>query len=164
MLSSIAVVDIPIHDQDFLKRKFLSGKRSASDDVMRKVFDIAANVPGDIQQLCEALWEETEEGDKITTETISKALTLIFAREQESYKAYYNLLTDLQARCLVGLAKEGGKNIFSSAFLKAISHTNTSSVRKAVGRLVSVDIVFERHGEYRFVNPFFKAWLLHIGK
>jgi len=38
-----------------------------------------------------------------------------------------------------------------------------TSVRKSVKRLCALEILFEYEDEYKFFNPFFRAWLLYNG-
>jgi len=147
----------------FLKKKFATGLRRINDDVLEKVFKIADNIPGDIQQLCEALWEVTSEKEIISLDKLKNAIELIFAREQKSYENYVGILTNIQVRCLMAIAKEGGKSVFSVSFMKAAGFNNPSSVRRAIIRLVKLNILFKSNGEYRFINPFFKAWLPQKG-
>lgn len=41
---------------------------------MNAVFSAAGRTPGDIQQLCHALWETSEEGDVIDIRSVARAL------------------------------------------------------------------------------------------
>ncbi|MCD4763317.1 MAG: hypothetical protein K8R28_04745, partial [Desulfobacterales bacterium] len=148
---------------EFLKKKFIGGQRKIEDKVLEKVFEIANNIPGDIQQLCEALWEVTLEKEIIGPDKLKNALELIFAREQKSYENYINLLTNIQLRCLMAIAKEGGKSVFSISFMKSAGFNNPSSVRRAITRMLKLNILFEIGGEYKFINPFFRAWLPYKG-
>lgn len=148
---------------EFLKKKFAMEQRKIDDEVLEKVFKIANNIPGDIQQLCEALWEVTLEKEIIGLDKLKNALELIFAREQKSYENYINLLTNIQFRCLMAIAKEGGKSVFSVSFMKSAGFNNPSSVRRAITRMLKLNILFESGGEYRFINPFFRAWLPYKG-
>jgi len=147
----------------FLKKKFITGQRKIDDEVLEKVFKIANNIPGDIQQLCEALWEVTSEKEIISPDKLKNALELIFAREQKSYENYVSLLTNIQLRCLMAIAKQGGKSVFSISFMKSAGFNNPSSVRRAITRLIKLSILFESGGEYKFINPFFRAWLPYKG-
>jgi AAA+ ATPase superfamily predicted ATPase len=152
----------------FLKKRFTTARRKIDHKVLEKVFEIASNIPGDIQQFCEALWQVTSEEKTINLSKLKDALELIFAREQKSYENYINLLTHLQHKCLMAVAKEGGKGVFSGPFMtgpfmKSAGLTNPSSVRRAIERLTKINILFHSGGEYRFINPFFRAWLLHKG-
>ncbi len=152
------------HTPELLKKKFTTGQRRIHDEVLEKVFKIANNIPGDIQQLCEALFEVTSGKDIIISlDKLKNALELIFAREQKSYENYISLLTNIQLRCLTSIAKEGGKSVFSVAFMKSAGFNNPSSVRRAITRLIKLNILFESGGEYRFINPFFRAWLPYKG-
>ena len=148
---------------EFLKKKFSTGQRKIDNKVLEKVFKIANNIPGDIQQLCEALWEVSTEKETVSLDKLKNALELIFAREQKSYENYISLLTNIQHRCLMAIAKEGGKSVFSVAFMKSAGFNNPSSVRRAITRLIKLNILFESGGEYRFINPFFRAWLPYKG-
>ncbi|MEA3384994.1 MAG: hypothetical protein U9Q89_00835 [Thermodesulfobacteriota bacterium] len=148
---------------EFLKKKFRTEQRKIEDEVLQKVFEIANNIPGDIQQLCEALWEVTLEKEIISLDKLKNALELIFSREQKSYENYISLLTNIQLKCLVAIAKEGGKRVFSVAFMKSAGFNNPSSVRRAITRLIKLNILFKSGGEYRFINPFFRAWLSYKG-
>ena len=147
----------------FLNKKFANGNRKIATAVLEKVFAIANDIPGDIQQLCEALWEITTEKETINANKLKSALELIFSREQKSYENYIGLLTNIQYRCLLAIAKQGGTGVFSVAFLKSAGFNNPSTVRRAITRLTHLNIVFESQGIYQFINPFFRAWLLQIG-
>jgi len=60
--SSISVDVGPLDTEGFahfLADKFAMGKRTVDQSAMAKVIQIAENVPGDVQELCEALWETT---------------------------------------------------------------------------------------------------------
>jgi len=160
----ITVESLPYKEfSQFLKKKFSTGQRKIDNKVFEKVFKIANNIPGDIQQLCEALWEVTTEKETVSLDKLKNALELIFAREQKSYENYISLLTNIQLRCLTAIAKEGGKSVFSIAFMKSAGFNNPSSVRRAITRLIKLNILFESGGEYRFINPFFRSWLPYKG-
>ncbi len=160
----MTVAPLPYKEfSEFLRKKFSEGLRRVDDETLEKVFQIANNIPGDIQQLCDALWEVTSEREDIGIGNLKSALELIFAREQKSYENYISLLTDIQLKCLMAIGVEGGKAVFSVSFMKAAGFNNPSTVKRAVTRLIKLNILFESEGEYRFTNPFFRAWLPHKG-
>lgn len=142
---------------EFLKKRFAIGRQRINDDVLKKVFEIVYDIPGDIQQFCEALWTVTSDNETIGQNKLKDALELIFAREQKSYENDLSLLTDFQIRCLVAIAREGGNNILSVAFLKSAGVNNPSSVQRAITRMVGLNILYKSKKEYRFVNPFFQG-------
>jgi len=153
----------PLDSQDFIKfieSKFNSGKRSVDRQVLHTVFEICAHVAGDVQQLCSSLWEVTSSGHKINKEHIPLALKRIFAIESKVYESALLSITDQQLNCLTAVARYGGKAPTSSMFLQNSGIALASSVMKAIQRLVKLKILFRYGGEYRFSNPFFRAWLL----
>jgi hypothetical protein len=91
---------------------------------------------------------------------VGPALELIYARESKGYEAALVQLTGLQLKCLIGLAQMGGKTPLASAFIQGVGMNGPASVKKALNRLIQLKVIFRHEGEYKFVNPFFKTWLL----
>lgn len=164
LFKSAIAVDVGPLDREafagFLADKFALGKRVVDEGAMARVIEIAENVPGDVQELCEAIWETTAYRDAIREARIGPALELIYARESKGYEAALVQLTGHQLKCLIGLARMGGKAPLSSAFIQGVGITGPASVKKALNRLVKLKTVYRHEGEYKFVNPFFKTWLL----
>jgi hypothetical protein len=144
----------------FLSKKFASGKRNIEVEVLLKLMELADHVPGDVQELCSCLWENTAPGDDITNKAIGPALELIFARESKGYEAVLVQLTGQQLKCLTGLARVGGKAPLSAAFLRETGIGSPASVQKALNRLLKSKVIYRHEGEYKFVNPFLKSWLV----
>ncbi len=145
----------------FLIEKFKTGKRTISPEVFDVISRICFDVPGDVQQLCSALWETTSYNSKIKKDGIIKALEQIFAHEFKGYETILKVITTQHLKILSTLASVGGKGPMSSKFLKKSGISQASSVHKAVKRLVELKIIFYFEDEYRFVNPFFRAWLIY---
>jgi len=161
--SAIAINVGPIDREQFiafLKSRFSLGKRSIDQSVLELIFKIAEDNPGDIQQLCGAIWETTSYKDIIDASIIPNALQLIYAREFKGYEAILVQLTANQVKCLVGLAKIGGKAPLSSEFVKEVGIELPATIKKSLTRLIQLKIIYRYQGEYKFVNPFFKSWLL----
>lgn len=147
--------------QKFVMDKFQIGKRQITTDALNHIFKISFHVPGDIQQLCDALWDITSYGDKISAEQIPAALEQIFAQESKGYETILKIISAQQLNVLTGLARIGGKTPTSSVFLIGSGIPQASSVKTAINRLINLKIIFYHEDEYRFVNPFFRAWLLY---
>ncbi len=146
--------------KDYIQKRFENGGRCINDDVFDRIFEIAGNVSGDIQQLCSALWSISNTGDTIRQENIPGAVELIFARESKVYEADIETISEQQFICLVGIARYGGKELTGSRFLMKIGIPSSASVLKALERLIKLRIIFKSGKEYKFTNPFFRAWLL----
>jgi archaellum biogenesis ATPase FlaH len=160
---------IPIHVgpldsgifHEFIKNRFNTGKRQIDPEAIGDIFDICFKIPGDVQQLCSALWDTTAPGEQITAVRIPVALELIFSHELKGYETILKIVSSQQLKLLTALARLGGKAPMSSAFLKNSGIAQASSIQRALGRLIDLRIIFHYENEYRFVNPFFRAWLLH---
>lgn len=144
----------------FLKNKFSLGKRTIDDNVLDIGFEITGGLPGDIQQYCGALWDTTNEKAHIDKQCIPEAMRLIFSREEKGYEAVLVQLTGQQLRCLVGLARFGGTAPYSGIFLRGVGISASSSVKKALQKLERLRVIYRYGDEYKFINPFFKSWLL----
>lgn len=147
--------------QTFIAAKFTTGKRKLDPGALDRVFDICFNIAGDIQQLCGALWESTSYGDAIGAERIPVALEQIFAHEAKGYETALKIVTGQQLKFLASLARLGGREPTSARFLRQSGIFQASSAQAALKRLIDLKLVLRYKGEYRFVNPFFRAWLLY---
>jgi uncharacterized protein len=164
--SAIPITIGPIDKNEFgffLMKKFETTERKIADAALARIFTISENITGDIQQLCSAVWEISRPGTIIDERCVIEAVKLIFSREEKSYEHVLGLLSKLQYQCLLALSEFGGAKISSNHFVKACGSANPSSVRKAVFRLVDYNVLFESEGEFRFVNPFFRAWIVFRG-
>ena len=144
----------------FIKTRFKTGKRTIEEDIIDKIFSISNMVTGDIQQLCEALWSTSSYGDKIDHDCFCRAVELIFSHENIVYQRIFGELTNFQLRVLKSIALHGGFEIFSNNFFEKNGFTNASSVKASVNKLLKSKILFYYQKQYKFINPFFKLWLL----
>ncbi len=145
----------------FITDKFQIGRRQITNDTLNHIFKISFNVPGDIQQLSDALWDITSYGDTISEKHIPTALEQIFAHESKGYETILKIISGQQLKVLIGLTRIGGKAPTSSDFLLGSGIPQPSSIKTALNRLIDLKIIFYYEDEYRFVNPFFRAWLLY---
>ncbi len=156
-------ITIPPIEQDvfssFIIKKFKLAKRTIKKEVLSKIFEITANISGDILQLCEALWSVSAENEVIDEDAIPKALQLIFAREHQSYEMVLSSLSHNQQKALTGLAKYPGCQLNSAEFLRLSGIGQPSSVNAAVKKLIDRRIIFKKANDYSFSNPFLATWL-----
>jgi hypothetical protein len=153
----------PLHPQEFipfLAEKFATGKRVLSPELGERILSLADHTSGDVQQLCGALWETTCHGDPLEEKHLPPALLRIFAQETKGYEAMLVQVTAQQQNCLRALAALGGKNPYSETFMRETGIQHASSVKKAITRLCQLQIIYPREEDLRFINPFFKHWLI----
>lgn len=143
----------------FLNNRFAKGGRTFPRAVFDAIADATRNTPGFIQELCDALWQMSADGDVLSDETLKKALDVIFAREQEHFVFAVKQLTALQTRVLKAVAVKGGREIYSGAFLEAVGTHSPASVKKAMSKLMAEGLVYFVDDEYRIDNPFLAEWM-----
>ncbi|MEJ2031808.1 MAG: ATP-binding protein [Deltaproteobacteria bacterium] len=142
----------------FLEEKFVQSGRTINVDLLDRIFEICLDIPGDVQQLCRALWELGEE--RLETDSLTRALEVIWSQELKGYETALQMLSAQQFKVLSTIARIGGNAPTSAAFLREAGGLMPSSAKSALGRLLALRLVFYYRGEYRFVNPFFRAWLM----
>jgi AAA+ ATPase superfamily predicted ATPase len=148
--------------QEFITNKFQERKMKISGAAIDKILQITDENPGDTQQLCSAIYDISEAETLISEDIINMALQYLFAEERKGYEAQLARLTSIQLKCLTAVARAGGRNTSSRDFIRISGVALPTTIRKALKRLEELKILFDRDGEYRFVNPFFARWLIHM--
>ena len=143
----------------FITARFEKGNRWISQPVVARIIDFADGVSGDVQELCEAMWETSTDGAEISLDGMSAALDLIFSRELGGYGAIYERLTAGQSAVLRALAGNPSARPYSIEFVSQVGMP-TSSIRRIMSRLADSRIIYSSGGTYRFSNPFFREWIL----
>jgi len=144
----------------FLLNKFKQGGRHVPSELLLRVFELCQNIPGDIQQLCEALWYSSDIGDTLTEDYLHQALNTIYAREQKAYELALASLKSTNLKVLKALAHLGGKSPTSNKFMEAVGVRNSNAIKQALSRLMALRLVHRGKDAYLFDNPFFRTWLL----
>lgn len=145
----------------FLKKRFDSGERNVDESVYAKIFETAANNPSDVQQLCSAIWDCSSPGDEIESDFLPVALKHIFATERKGYEYLVRPLTKQQFVCLKTLAEIGGDHPQSKAFLEVSGIKTPASVKRALDKLIKMEIIYGSDLKHKFFDPFFREWLRH---
>jgi len=143
---------------EFLRGRFATGNRMLSDAMYRRISGLARRTPGYMQEMCDAIWDQTDKGETISEQTLRRGLETIFSRERDHYEIFVRRLTALQMRVLRGIAVRGGRDVYSGDFLQAVAVFSAASVRRALEKLESSGLIFNHDHEYKFVNPFFAEW------
>lgn len=154
----VGVID-RIDFERFLKGRFKDVKRRPSPDLLSAVLEEVDDIPGDAQELCEALCDATDDNVVVTKDDISSALKIVFAREGDKFEGYCSRLSPIQFKLIVAMALYGGRNLQSGEFLRLSGISNTASIRRALSRLEELRYVYKFRDEWKFNSTFFKSWL-----
>lgn len=143
----------------YLRERFDRGRRRADDAFLGSVLDVADRIPSDVQQLCSSIWEVTAERRVLEAADLHAGLDRLVAGRRGTYEAMVHPLTDVQMRVLRTTARRGGHAPQSRDFLEESGVRLPASVRRALLRLVDLEILYDDRGIWRFFDPFFRAWL-----
>jgi hypothetical protein len=148
------------HFRAFLDTRFHTGRRRVPDSTYEQIFALAEDNPSDVQQLCAAVWDCSNVGESIGSAELQRALHRIFATERKGFETLVRPLTDTQMRCLRGLAKLGGDKPQSKKFLEESGIRLAATAKRALNRLVALELVYDSDKNYKFFDPFFRQWIL----
>ncbi|MBN1672525.1 MAG: ATP-binding protein [Kiritimatiellae bacterium] len=143
----------------FLRKSFADGRRSIADPLLVRIFDLCHDVPGDVQRLCQCLWDESRMGTKLEEPMLATALHRLFSDEERAYTILLEYVTGQQLKCLRALGEMGGGASLSGQLLALTGVAANSSVQRALNSLVKKRILFRQGKLYRFCDPFFGEWI-----
>ena len=95
----------------------------------------------------------------ITEADIDEALNILMSRESSVYIAIWEELTIKQKNLMVALAKEEYPEVFSNKFLETYGLGSSSSIQKALKRLLKKELVQQESGSYIIYDLFLKKWI-----
>ena len=150
---------VPVDFAAFIVRRFKAGGRKVSSEFAARIIRFADGVSGDVQELCDALWERTDDGASVGEGDLPAALDCVFAREIGAFEAALARMTARQMRVIRALAEQPTGSVFAADFMKLAGMTNAGAMKKAIDRFITDRLIFMKDGVYRFSNPFFKEWI-----
>ena len=71
-------------------------------EVWNRVFEICSDVPGDIQQFCDALWDISSPEEQLNLDHLPRSLESIFAHEFKGYETTLKVISGQQLKVLAG--------------------------------------------------------------
>jgi hypothetical protein len=142
---------------------FEKGGRTIDPEQLNNLYEMLYGNTGDLQQLCNALWEVSKPGQTLGNSRIQEAFDMVWETELPVYAAYRKSLTKQQNRVLQTLALVDGKEPFGGQFRKVAGDISPGTVQKSLAKLEELDLVFQPYSsdDYRFYAPFFKLWLVN---
>lgn len=143
----------------YVVARFKKGKRLIDENTAAELVRYADSVTGEVQHLCEAIWDTTETGATISLDNINAAFELVFAREYESCGDSVRQLTPLQTSVMRAIAETNGLKMLSEEFMAMVGTSSIGALRAALARLVNKRLIYQYGGEYKFTNPFFREWI-----
>ena len=95
----------------------------------------------------------------ITEADIGRALDILISKESSTYIDMWEELTIKQKNLMVALAKEEYPEVFSKSFLETYGLGPSSSIQKALKKLLQKEFIQPENGSYVIYDLFFKKWI-----
>jgi len=143
----------------FAKKKFSDQAIDIGRNELNSILNNTECHPYYFQMLCHVLLELCMDSRMITEADIDEALNILISRESSVYVAIWEELTIKQKNLMVALAKEEYPEVFSNKFLETYSLGSSSSIQKALKKLLKKELVQQENGSYIIYDLFFKKWI-----
>jgi len=143
----------------FAKKKFSDQAIDIGHNELNSILNNTECHPYYFQMLCHVLLELCMDSRMITEADIDEALNILISRESSVYVAIWEELTIKQKNLMVALAKEEYPEVFSNKFLETYSLGSSSSIQKALKKLLKKELVQQENGSYIIYDLFFKKWI-----
>lgn len=143
----------------FAKKKFSDQAIDIDHNELNSILNNTECHPYYFQMLCHVLLELCMDSRVITEADIDEALNILISRESSVYIAIWEELTIKQKNLMVALAKEEYPEVFSNKFLETYGLGSSSSIQKALKKLLKKELVQQENGSYIIYDLFFKKWI-----
>lgn len=143
----------------FAKKKFLNQDIVIGYNELNSILNNTECHPYYFQMLCNVLWELCMDSRMITEADIDKAIDILISRESGTYIAMWEELTIKQKNLMVALSKEECPEVFSKKFLETYGLGPSSSIQKALKKLLKKELIQQENGSYIIYDLFFKKWI-----
>ncbi len=162
---SAALMEVGSLDREpfigWLEAKFSETGRTVVPQLWDAVFELSHSIPGDVQDVCYHLWNDSEEGGKITPEGFGSTLQRVLHERAAGYEGMWNMLTDNQQKVAMGLARYRGEKYASNEFLQLCGTSSHASVKRGIEALESKGLIWMSSKHWIFSDPFFALWIVN---
>lgn len=162
----------PIPRQEFaeaIRQGFAMAGFRIDSDALERLFELAEDVPYNVQALANMSWEivRAENGaGQLTVGSLERALEQLVSQDSPFYSKLWNLCTQPQQRALSAVAVMRGKGLHAQEALRRFRLT-PSLMTKSLNALAGRDIIRREETinevRWRLEDPFFAAWLAKVG-
>ncbi|MGH2934859.1 MAG: AAA family ATPase [Gaiellaceae bacterium] len=142
----------------FIRRHFDSTRKRIDDRLIAEVLTVTGCHPYGTQELCYALWEETEA--TVTDDALARAVDRVLRAENAHFTYVWDTIPRTQRLVLQALAIEPAARLLSEEYRARHGLPAASSVQRAVGELVAAELVARSgRGAYAIAEPFLAQWI-----
>lgn len=143
---------------DFIASKLKQEKISCEKDVIPSILEWTKRHTYYVQFLCNKI--VSAEIKYLNKNTLAEIIYGLFQDNEAYYFEYRNLITTLQWKLLIAIAKESGaSNTSSSSFIREYGLSNPSSVARGIKALQEKELIYKTGENYYVYDVFLSRWL-----
>ncbi|MDR3180350.1 MAG: ATP-binding protein [Prevotellaceae bacterium] len=161
--SQMTIGSLPQQDTiKYLRKKFAESGITLNTTMAKYMISVASDIPHYIQLLAAETWQYMVNSRKLVTKKIiDDCVARMLAFKSDYYIELFDRQSQSQKQLLQALALEG-KNIFSTAYIRAHRLPSASTLQRAVKELFKEGIIEKANDEYFIADPFFKRFITSI--
>ena len=144
--------------RDYIIERFAQTARRVDPEVVDAVLATTGGHPYATQELCYFLWQLTPHGDTAHAPRLEEALAGVLRSENAHFTTVWDHASAQQRLLLQALAAEPGRAL-TNDYRRRHELPSTSTVQSAVTALEREELVANRRGEVRIVEPFLAEWI-----
>ena len=147
----------------FIHTWFKKGGYTVKGESLEKIFELASDVPYNVQRMCHAMWELARESRDITVSLIEELPVVIAQQDSPHFELLWQTATQQQRTLLIALSEEPQARPFSKQFQLKHAIGPSSSIKASLDSLVKKGILFRsKGGTYQFSDTFMPYWIRHL--
>jgi hypothetical protein len=143
----------------WLDAKFTETGRTVDPELWDAVFELSHSIPGDVQDACYHLWNDSKEGGCIGAEDFGMTLQRVLHERAAGYEGMWNMLTDNQQKIAMGLACYNDDKYTSNEFMQLSGATSSASIKRGIEALDAKGLIWMSSKRWIFSDPFFALWI-----
>ena len=145
----------------FLRRRFEETEKGIDDDALNRLLEATGGHPYGTQELAYFLWELVPTGHFARLGDVEGALAQALRSEHNHFAKIWDDAPHAQRLVMLALADEPTRSLYSAAFAERHDLPPKPALQRAIGALVTKEIVARDASRvYRIVEPFFADWLV----
>ncbi len=154
---------IPIDEsKKYLIERFKTGGIKINELIAGQIIENAGNIPYYIQFLAAEIWQKSfNKIENISVQNIKNAVQTVINIKSDYYWELFQKHTALQKSLLIALCDEP-KQIYSKEVQQKYNIGPSSSIQKAMEKLIDEGIIESHQKSFVFSDPFFKKFIINI--
>jgi hypothetical protein len=142
----------------YIAERFEATGRRVDEKVIDAVLAVTGGHPYATQELCYFVWQLTPSGATAEPGTLTEGMRGVLRSENAHFTTVWDHASAQQRLLLQALAAEPGRAL-TNDYRRRHELPSTSTVQSAVTALEREELVVNRRGEVRIVEPFLADWI-----